>query len=548
MRMIKQSIPFFILFLLMLLTVSPIQAFADTDEESHVSYVALGDSLAAGVLNTPDFERGKGYPEFIQEGIEMKTGSDVQLTNEGFPGFTSEDVLDQLTANEDNIMDALADADMITLDVGANDLLQAVDIENIDPTDPDSMQQAIEDATAAITQISTNMTAILDDIQSVNPDAPIYVMGYYNAKPYLEDMQDMVVMVMGIMNDTIESVADNGGASYVPTFAAFEGKYATYLPNPNNIHPTEAGYAVIADLFLEQIDPVDAVKPAITLNGDNPVELEVGEAYDEPGATAEDNVDGDLTDDIAITSVVNTDEAGEYVVTYAVSDAAGNERIVTRTVIVKEAEAEEPDEETGGLWFLGDDEPASEIVDEGDLYLNTTDFDVYKKDADGWEIIGNLKEYDGASLWTVGEGSPDAADGTEGDLYVDSASGNVYFKTTEGWHVVTNLEKSEESPVPEGPKGDDGEKGAQGDDGPAGDCECDTDNHTTESVDHSIASEKVEGTHMSNEEEGGKLPDTATNNPLIILIGSIMLIVGAVIVFIRRKVKKTMQVTTEVDG
>src|SRR5699024_7959704 len=69
----------------------------------------------------------------------------------------------------------------------------------------------------------------------------------------------------------------------------------------------------------------DTVAPEITLNGDNPMELEVGETYDEPGATAEDDVDGDVSDAIEVSGDVDTSTVGEYEVVYTVSDEAGNE-------------------------------------------------------------------------------------------------------------------------------------------------------------------------------------------------------------------------------
>src|SRR5699024_2967688 len=59
-------------------------------------------------------------------------------------------------------------------------------------------------------------------------------------------------------------------------------------------------------------EEVDEVAPEITLNGDNPMELEVGETYQEPGATAEDDVDGDISDNIEISGEVDTEEPGEY--------------------------------------------------------------------------------------------------------------------------------------------------------------------------------------------------------------------------------------------
>jgi hypothetical protein len=79
----------------------------------------------------------------------------------------------------------------------------------------------------------------------------------------------------------------------------------------------------------------DTLPPVITLEGPNPVNLTVGNAYTEHGATAEDNMDGDITDDIQIDdSQVDIDKEGSYKVVYTVSDAAGNEAKKERTVNV----------------------------------------------------------------------------------------------------------------------------------------------------------------------------------------------------------------------
>ncbi|MCK0108346.1 DUF5011 domain-containing protein [Flavobacteriaceae bacterium S0825] len=80
----------------------------------------------------------------------------------------------------------------------------------------------------------------------------------------------------------------------------------------------------------------DTTAPVITLNGASTIDLTVGDAYTEQGATATDNVDGDLTSSIVIGGdAVNTNTVGVYVVTYNVSDAAGNVASqVNRTVNV----------------------------------------------------------------------------------------------------------------------------------------------------------------------------------------------------------------------
>jgi hypothetical protein len=74
----------------------------------------------------------------------------------------------------------------------------------------------------------------------------------------------------------------------------------------------------------------------ITLKGEASITLEVGDSFTDPGATATDAVDGNLTDSITVTGSVNTAVVGEYTLTYNVTDAAGNAATkVTRTVVVR---------------------------------------------------------------------------------------------------------------------------------------------------------------------------------------------------------------------
>jgi hypothetical protein len=60
-----------------------------------------------------------------------------------------------------------------------------------------------------------------------------------------------------------------------------------------------------------------------------------GGAYNDAGATASDDVDGDLTSSIVVTNPVDPNTVGTYTVRYNVSDSAGNAADeVTRTVEV----------------------------------------------------------------------------------------------------------------------------------------------------------------------------------------------------------------------
>jgi len=86
------------------------------------------------------------------------------------------------------------------------------------------------------------------------------------------------------------------------------------------------------------VEVVDTTPPVITLLGDNPMSLEIGTAYEEPGYTATDMCDGDVTADVVVTGTVNPDAVGSYILHYNVSDWTGNPaEEKTRTVNVVEA-------------------------------------------------------------------------------------------------------------------------------------------------------------------------------------------------------------------
>ncbi|MCR8632198.1 immunoglobulin-like domain-containing protein [Paenibacillus radicis (ex Xue et al. 2023)] len=82
------------------------------------------------------------------------------------------------------------------------------------------------------------------------------------------------------------------------------------------------------------VNVVDGVAPIITLIGSNPMQVEAGSIFTDPGATAWDAVDGDLTSQVTVSGTVNTNQVGTYTLTYQVSDAAGNPASLTRVVNV----------------------------------------------------------------------------------------------------------------------------------------------------------------------------------------------------------------------
>ena len=79
---------------------------------------------------------------------------------------------------------------------------------------------------------------------------------------------------------------------------------------------------------------VDIMPPVITLNDSTQMQVECGDNWTDPGWQASDNIDGDLTANVIVTDPVNSSLPSVYVITYTVSDAAGNSASVSRQVTV----------------------------------------------------------------------------------------------------------------------------------------------------------------------------------------------------------------------
>ena len=83
----------------------------------------------------------------------------------------------------------------------------------------------------------------------------------------------------------------------------------------------------------------DLTKPVISLAGDVTSYIQVGSTYTEPGFSASDNIDGDITSKVAVSGGVDTSKMGINTITYSVSDAFGNTTTVTRKVYVYRQQA-----------------------------------------------------------------------------------------------------------------------------------------------------------------------------------------------------------------
>lgn len=111
-------------------------------------------------------------------------------------------------------------------------------------------------------------------------------------------------------------------------------KYASFIKCKNLY--TTSGY--ISDIKVtttkSSTTKKDVEKPVITVIGEKELTVNLGSDYQDAGAKAMDNIDGDITSKIIVSGNVDTSKIGSYVITYTVSDKQGNKATEKRKVTV----------------------------------------------------------------------------------------------------------------------------------------------------------------------------------------------------------------------
>lgn len=164
------------------------------------------------------------------------------------------------------------------------------------------------------------------------------------------DTEDPVITITGKNPDTI-NVGESWNKPTVTANDNVDGDLTNALSETGSVDNTKAGKNTltwtVSDaagnsasaswvLIVKDTSSVDTEAPIITISGDNPDTINVGDTWTDPQVTAYDGKDGDLTAELSKTGSVITGTAGTYQLTWSVSDAAGNNASKTLTVVVKE--------------------------------------------------------------------------------------------------------------------------------------------------------------------------------------------------------------------
>lgn len=235
----------------LLITIFIIYGIYNFYSEDKMNYVALGDSLAKG--ENPYGEIGYGYADYVKEYLLAKDKLKSYTKGYAKSGNTTEDLINKINLNqkteingdEIGIKRALRESDLVTISIGANDLLKNINFENIEAMDYTKIDHMIYEITDSVEKV----------IKEVKKYAKkdILLIGYYNPinKNLLKDEKmDLLIDKIDIL---YTDICSKEKITYIKVSDEFK-KHDDFLPNPFNIHPNHKGYEAISTKIVNYLE------------------------------------------------------------------------------------------------------------------------------------------------------------------------------------------------------------------------------------------------------------------------------------------------------
>lgn len=221
-----------------------------------VNYVAIGDSLTYGI---GDATKNGGYVPLVKSQLANEDDTDVTSLNFGVSGDTSTQVYQRIV-KQPKIQRGLAQANLITMTIGANDLMHIIN-KNV-------LNMDLKKVENARTTYQANLERLLKKIRSYNKTAPIFVASIYNPfyvyfpqitdmKTAMDDWNATAQKVLKEFDQTyyvdIDQVMTQPKGSVLANNKAKKDALNPYLFTEDHFHPNNRGYQAISQQFIKQI-------------------------------------------------------------------------------------------------------------------------------------------------------------------------------------------------------------------------------------------------------------------------------------------------------
>jgi lysophospholipase L1-like esterase len=219
------------------------------------SYIALGDSVAAGVGSS--LPRTRGYPAIVDSWIAQHTGAAAPHVNLAVPGetaasFVANGQLDRFRDTVDRTRSAGQSVGVVSVSLGGNELL------SLRGSGGDDRQRALAAFRASY---AVALGAVRD---AIGADVVLVVTTYYDLTEGEASEPSTEAWWLEQFHGAIRDAARRHGARVAEVGSEFRGRIDDYSHHPFDVHPTNAGHRAIAASVWSALG-MDTAAPVIEL-------------------------------------------------------------------------------------------------------------------------------------------------------------------------------------------------------------------------------------------------------------------------------------------
>lgn len=205
------------------------------EEKKPILYIALGDSLTEGVgAQRPNTH---WVAQFFDK---MKHSDKCNLRNLGISGITSAELSELLSTTAFKRL--IPKASHISVTIGGNDFIQLYEEFG---TKKSKLLEKMDEVSGATAKI-------LERIRELNPDAQLYLMGFFLPIPAYTIDVDLATITIKDMNKYYKNMCKKLSANLINPFDLFLNRKDYFH---DEVHPNQEGYNKLASLAIKLFEP-----------------------------------------------------------------------------------------------------------------------------------------------------------------------------------------------------------------------------------------------------------------------------------------------------
>lgn len=211
-----------------------------TTLDKKVYYLALGDEISLGMVEEGYYQ--KGYTEYVLEYLKNKNKLEIYIPDYATNNYQITDIINDINNNKEieesnkTIKNALIKADLITISIGNNDILQKISNEK--------KMTKID-----YNKLKKNIDTILEDMDKMQKLIREYSKeDIIQVGIYINNEDEKIDELIHYTNEKIKEITNKNKITYIDIYEIISTNKTP------KIYPTEEEYKMIGEAIINVIN------------------------------------------------------------------------------------------------------------------------------------------------------------------------------------------------------------------------------------------------------------------------------------------------------